>query len=137
MLVKTIAYTDYDGNERKEDFYFNLNKAELMEMELGVAGGLDAKIKRLAQKLDGPEIMKTFKEIIMKAYGEKSPDGRRLIKSEELSIAFTQTEAYSELLMELCTDGEKAAAFINAILPKIDDKSSIPAPTQPALRTVN
>ena len=93
MLVKTIKYEDYNGQEREEEFLFNLSKAELIEMELGVDGGLDSKIKRLTQTMNGPEIMKLFKEIIMKSYGVKSDDGKRLIKSEQLSLEFTQTEA--------------------------------------------
>lgn len=40
MLEKVITYTDYDGNERKEKFYFNLTKAELTEMELSMREGL-------------------------------------------------------------------------------------------------
>ena len=99
MLKKLIKYKDYNGTERQENFYFNLNKTELMEMETEV-------------------IMKAFKTIILKAYGEKSPDGRRFFKSEELSTAFTQTEAYNELYMELLSDAKKAAAFINALMPE-------------------
>lgn len=129
MLVKTIKYEDYNGVEREEDFYFNLSKADIIEMELGVDGGLDAKIKRLTQTMNGPEIMKLFKEIIFKAYGVKSDDGRRLIKSEQLSTEFSQTEAYSELLMELLSDPEKAAAFIKAIIPKAP-QPAIPAPPE-------
>lgn len=128
MLVKTIKYEDYNGQEREEEFLFNLSKAELIEMELGVDGGLDAKIKRLTQTMNGPEIMKLFKEIIMKSYGIKSDDGKRLIKNEQLSLEFTQTEAYSELLMELCSNPEAAANFIKAILPKVNNP--LPAPPE-------
>lgn len=128
MLVKTIKYEDYNGQEREEEFLFNLSKAELIEMELGVDGGLDSKIKRLTQTMNGPEIMKLFKEIIMKSYGVKSDDGKRLIKSEQLSLEFTQTEAYSELLMELCSNPEAAANFIKAILPKVNNP--LPAPPE-------
>ena len=130
MLVKTIEYEDFDGNQRKEDFYFGLTKAELMEMELSVSGGLDAKIKRLSQTLDGPEVMKTLKEIISKAYGIKSLDGKRMRKSPEISQEFFETEAYSVLIMELLTDPEKASDFIKGILPKLDNESSIPAPAE-------
>ena len=129
MLIKTIEYEDYNGMKRKEDFYFNLSKADIIEMELGVDGGLDAKIKRLTQTINGPEIMKLFKEIIFKAYGVKSDDGRRLIKSEQLSTEFSQTEAYSELIMELLSDPEAAAAFIKAIIPKVPNQA-IPAPPE-------
>ena len=99
MLKKTITYTDYDGNERTEDFFFNLTKAEIMEMEMSTNGGLTEMITRIIDTQDAPSIMKVFKEIIMKAYGEKSPDGKRMIKSPELSEAFSQTEAYSELIL--------------------------------------
>lgn len=118
MLKKLITYVDYDGRERKENFYFYLNKAELMEMELGVDGGMQQMIQLIIDKQDIPKIMDAFKRIILKAYGEKSPDGRRFIKSKELSEAFSQTEAYSNLYMELVTDANAAAAFINSIVPE-------------------
>lgn len=117
MLKKIITYTDYNGVERTEPFYFNLSKAELMEMELGVTGGMTEMLNKIIATKDAPSLMKTFKEMIMKAYGVKSDDGKRLIKSEELSIAFTQTEAYTVLFMELITDDKAAADFVNGIIP--------------------
>ena len=117
MLKKIITYTDYNGVERTEPFYFNLSKAELMEMELGVTGGMTEMLNKIIAAKDAPSLMKTFKEMIMKAYGVKSDDGKRIIKSEELSIAFTQTEAYSVLFMELITDDKAAADFVNGIIP--------------------
>ena len=117
MLKKIITYTDYNGVERTEPFYFNLSKAELMEMELGVTGGMTEMLNKIIAAKDAPSLMKTFKEMIMKAYGVKSDDGKRLVKSEELSIAFTQTEAYSVLFMELITDDKAAADFVNGIIP--------------------
>ena len=117
MLKKLIKYVDYDGHERSENFYFYMSKAELMEMELGTVGGMQNLIQLIIDKQDIPKIMEAFKTIILKAYGEKSPDGRRFIKSKELSEAFSQTEAYSNLYMELITDANAAAAFINGIVP--------------------
>ena len=117
MLKKTITYTDYNGSERTEDFYFNLTKAEITEMELSTTGGLAEMINRVVAAQDAPAIIKVFKELILKAYGEKSPDGKRFIKSEELATAFSQTEAYSILFMELATDAESAANFVNGIVP--------------------
>ena len=117
MLKKIITYTDYNNVERTEPFYFNLSKAELMEMELGVTGGMTEMLDKIIAAKDAPSLMKTFKEMIMKSYGVKSDDGKRLIKSEELSIAFTQTEAYSVLFMELITDDKAAADFVNGIIP--------------------
>ena len=128
MLKKTITYNDYNGNERTEDIYFNLTKAEIMEMELGTTGGLAEMLTRIVAAQDAPAIIKVFKDLVLKAYGEKSPDGKRFIKSEELSTAFSQTEAYSQLFMELATDADEAAKFVNGIVPaapKDDDKSSI------------
>ena len=117
MLKKTIEFTDYNGEKRKEDFYFNLSKAELMEMELGTSGGFAEMLQKLVDTQDIPEIMKIFKKVIMKAYGVKSPDGKRFIKSDELSKEFTETEAYSELFMELLSDTDAATAFVNGIIP--------------------
>ena len=117
MLKKLINYVDYDGKERSENFYFNLTKAELMDMELGTVGGMQQLIQLIIDKQDVPEIIKAFKKIIMMSYGEKSPDGRRFIKSDALSEAFAQTEAYSNLYMELISDASAAAAFINGIVP--------------------
>lgn len=127
MLKKTIAYTDYNGNERTEDFYFNLSKAEIMEMEMSTSGGLSEMIQNIVKTQDAPSIIKIFKDLILKAYGEKSPDGKRFIKNPELAAAFSQTEAYSQLFMELATDADKAAAFVNGIIPKDTDTSKIQA----------
>lgn len=128
MLKKTITYTDYNGIERTEDFYFNLTKAELMEMEIGTTGGMADMIKRIVDAKDAPAIIKIFKELVLKAYGEKSADGKRFVKSEEISNGFAQTEAYSQLFMELATDADAAAAFVNGIIPNIPG-----APTTPAI----
>lgn len=117
MLKRTMTYTDYDGNERTEDFYFNLTKAEIMEMDLSASGGLDKWITRIVAEQDGAKIVEIFKKIILKAYGEKSLDGKRFVKSDEISEAFSQTEAYSDLFVELATNAEKAAEFINGIVP--------------------
>lgn len=117
MLKKTITYPDYNGVERTEDFYFNLTKAEVMEMELSTAGGLAEMITKIVNAQDAPAIIKVFKDLILKAYGEKSPDGKRFVKSEALAEAFSQTEAYSQLFMELATDADAAADFVNGIVP--------------------
>lgn len=117
MLKETRTYTDYDGNQRTEDFYFNLTKAEIMEMDLSATGGLDKWIQKIINEQDGKKIVEIFKMIILKAYGEKSLDGKRFVKSPEISEAFSQTEAYSDLFIELATDAKKAAEFINGIVP--------------------
>lgn len=118
MLKKTIEYTDYNDVKRKEDFYFNLTKAEIMEMELSTTGGLAEMIQKIIDTQDTPQIIKLFKELVLKAYGEKSADGKRFIKNDEVRDGFAQTEAYSELFMELATDANAAAAFVNGIVPK-------------------
>ena len=128
MLKRTFTYVDYNGVERTEDHYFNLSKAELMEMELSTTGGLAEMINKIVAAQDAPAIIKMFKELVLKAYGQKSADGRRFIKSKELSDEFSQTEAYSQLFMELATDADAAAAFVNGIVPAMEEKSSIPAP---------
>ena len=117
MLKKTITYTDYNGLQRTEDYYFNLSMAEVAEMELSVNGGLSETLKRIIDAKEIPSLIKIFKDLILKAYGEKSADGKRFIKSPELSEEFSQTEAYSKLFMELALNDVKAADFVNGIVP--------------------
>ena len=129
MITKTIKYTDYNGVEREEKFLFNLTKAELMEMEMSTTGGMAETIQKIVETQDAPAIIKIFKELVLKAYGEKSADGKRFIKVNEagvpLSIGFSQTEAYSQLFMELATDAEAAANFVKGIVPNDIDTSKI------------
>lgn len=121
MLKKAIKYTDYNGVEREDTHYFNLSKAEIMEMELSTVGGFAEMIEKVVAAQDTPTIVAIFKDLILKAYGEKAPDGKGFMKLDEdgrpLSRKFSQTEAYSTLFMELATDAEAAAAFINGIVP--------------------
>ena len=124
MLKKTIKYTDYNGVEREEDFYFNLSKAEIAEMELEIPGGMTAMLQRITAAKDTPSLVKIFKDLILRSYGEKSADGKRFIKSAELKESFSQTEAYSELFMELATNADSASAFINGIIPADVAKAS-------------
>ena len=117
MLKKTITYVDYDGKSRTEDFYFNLTKAELTEMEMSHEGGLGKAIERIIQAQKIPQIIEIFKSLINKSYGVKSDDGRRFIKNEDILKEFTETEAYSDLFMELATNSDAASAFVNGIVP--------------------
>jgi hypothetical protein len=119
MYKKVIEYTDYDGNQRKETFYFNFSKAELSEMEMSAVGGFANQIQKIVDEHDNKRIIELFKDIILKSYGEKSADGKHFVKSPELSTAFSQTEAYSELFMELSSNTDSANAFINGIIPQI------------------
>lgn len=118
MIKKTITYIDYNDNERTEDFYFNLSKAELTEMELTETGGLVNLINRIIAEQDNKAIIEMFKDLVIKSHGVKSADGRKFIKNENTREDFTQTEAYSEIFMELATDADAAAVFVKGILPK-------------------
>lgn len=118
MLKKTISFTDYNGNQRTEDFYFNLTKAEIAEMELSTVGGLTQMLRGMIAAQDMPAIVKFVKDLILKSYGKKSPDGKRFIKNAELSEEFLQTEAYSILFMELSTNADETSKFVTNILPE-------------------
>lgn len=117
MLKKTITYTDYDNVKRTEDFYFNITMAELQEMELTTPGGFAALLRKIVDEKNVPEIYRLFKSIILKSYGIKSADGRRFIKSDEISKEFTETCAYGVLIEELTRDEKAGADFINAVMP--------------------
>ncbi len=127
MLKKTITYTDYDGLERTEEFRFNLTKAELVDMELTTAGTFSETMKRIIAEKDIIRIAKLFKELLLKSYGVKSDDGKRFVKSQELSEAFSQTEAYSDLYIELLSNPDEAAKFFAEVAPKMDEVSAVPA----------
>ena len=121
MIAKTVKYKDFNGVEREEKYFFNLTEAEVTEMELSVNGGLGESIKQIVAAQDNAQLIKIFKELLLKSYGEKSLDGKRFRKTDEngvpLSIAFSETEAYSTLFMELANDDDAAAEFVNGIMP--------------------
>lgn len=117
MIKETIKYIDFNGNEREEDFYFNLTKAEVMKMEMSVKGGLAEMIQRIVAAQDQPAIIAVFEDLITRSYGVKTPDGRGFKKSKELTEEFTCTEAFSQLYMKLATDADAAAKFVNGIVP--------------------
>lgn len=124
MIKWPITYTDYNGEKHTEDFYFNLNKAELMEMNLEAGGAYGEYLKRIVDQHDAKKIGQEFKRLITKAYGEKSPDGRRFVKSDELTDAFTQTEAYAELYVQLASDVELCEKFVQGVLPMVENSEA-------------
>lgn len=118
MYKITETYTDYDDNQRTEDFYFNYSEAELADLQFSVSGGLAGMINKIIKTNDMPKLVELFRELIQKAYGEKSNDGRRFMKSPELTKEFTETVAYSQIYMRLATDSKAAQEFINKVVPK-------------------
>lgn len=140
MLKRTFKYTDYNGKEREEEYRFNLSKAELLEMELSASGGMEAMLRQLVKAEDNKQIMAIFKEIILKSVGEVSPDGRRFIKNQEIRESFEQSEAFSELFVELATDADAAANFLKGIVPAelaANMKEAEAEANTPALTPVN
>ena len=131
MIKKTITYEDYNGVERTENFYFNLNKAEVLEMEMGTEGGMAESIQKIIDAKDAPAIIRVFKDLVLKAYGVKSDDGRRFMKTKpdgtRYADDFSETEAYSQIFMELATDADAAAKFVNDIIPAdLAQKAALP-----------
>ena len=118
MYKITETYTDYDDNQRTEDFYFNYSEAELTDLQFSVSGGLAGMIDKIIKTNDMPKLVELFRALSQKAYGEKSNDGRRFIKSPELTKEFTETVAYSQIYMRLATDSKAAQEFINKVVPK-------------------
>ena len=133
MIKKTINYVDYNGNERTEDHYFNLSKSEIMKMEMSVAGGFAEMIQRVVAAQDQTAIMKIFEDLIHKSYGVKTPDGKGFRKTAADLEAFVSTPAYDELFMELATNADAAANFVNGIIPADMAKQLKDMPQNPAL----
>jgi hypothetical protein len=117
MIKKTLTYTDYDGIERTETHYFNLNKAELHEMQHKTQGGFVGYVQKISETQDIPKLVELFKDLILRSHGSKSLDGKRFIKDPEFTKEFTQTEAYVNLYMELSSDADRAVEFVKGILP--------------------
>lgn len=120
MLTKKITYTDFNGEQHTDKFYFNLSKAELTKLQMTHPGGYAEYLNRIIDAKDQAELIEAFDNLIMMTYGEKSEDGKRFCKSKELSQAFRDTDAYSELFMELLTDPDKSAAFVEGVLPPMN-----------------
>ena len=118
MYIVPITFTDYDGEKHTENFMFNLNRAEVLQMQVSQKGGLAKHIREIIKEKDFGTLCEMWKEIILKAYGKKSEDGRRFIKSDELSKDFEQTEAFVELFTKLALDARAAAEFVNKIVPE-------------------
>lgn len=117
MIKRTIAYTDFDGNNREEDFYFHLTKQELVEMEASRLGGLGKFLEKIVAEQNKKQLVEYIKEFIVMSYGVKSPDGRRFTKTQEVKDAFTETEAFSALFMEMASDDEAFAKFVYGVIP--------------------
>ena len=139
MLKKTMTTVDVGGTERTEDYYFNLTKAEIMEMQLCTDGGFVATVKKIAEAKNQLELTRLFKKIICASYGVLSPDGRKFVKNQQVLDDFMATQAYSDLYIELLSgDGKAAEDFVNGILPKDLTNEAAKAPvSQPGLAVLN
>lgn len=138
MIKKTMTTVDFGGTERTEDYYFNLTKAEIMEMELNTEGGFNAMIKRIVEAKSQLELAQLFKQIICKSYGVLSPDGRKFIKNQAVLDDFMATQAFSDLYIELLGDGgKKAADFFEGVMPADMQDKPDTAPAQPGLAVVS
>lgn len=130
MLKKTVTYIDFDGNERTEDFFFNLTEQEIAEMELSTEGGLGNFINKAVAAKSQVELIELFKKLILAAYGVKSADGRRFVKNDAVREDFMSTQAFSDIYMELVQDADKASAFFNGVVPKEKNKAPVALPAR-------
>lgn len=126
MLKKVIKYKDFDGNDREDAFYFNLTRAECMELEVDTKDGMERVLKEISNESNPKLVYEQFKKLVSKAYGEKSADGLRFYKSDEIAASFAATEAYSELLIELATNADAASEFVNKVIPQAPNNVAKP-----------
>lgn len=139
MLKKTMTTVDFGGTERTEDYYFNLTKAEIMEMQLCTDGGFVETVKKIVEAKNQLELTHLFKKIICASYGVLSPDGRKFVKNQQVLDDFMATQAYSDLYIELLSgDGKAAEDFVNGILPKdLTNEAAKAHVSQPGLAVLN
>jgi hypothetical protein len=136
MIKKTITYETFDGGSVTEDFYFNMSKAELVELEISQKDGFGEALQRMIKSEDNMAILEAFKSIIMMSIGRKSDDGKRFIKNDQIRDEFMQTNAYSELFFEIAQDADQASSFIRGILPSslnadVPEPENVPLPEDP------
>ena len=117
MIKKTVTYTDYNGEQRTETFYFHYTEAEILDMEMSEEGSFADRIQRIIDAKDKTALMKLIKKFVIDAYGVKSEDGKRFMKNDELKTAFLECPAYSDIFMEMVTNDEIAAEFVNGVIP--------------------
>lgn len=123
MFCKELEYEDFNGVTRTEKFWFHFSKAEILERQMSEYGGFDKTVQKIIDTNDVPKLVSIFKEFILKAYGEKSEDGRRFIKEDPVTgrplyKEFAETQAYSDYFMLLATDSKAASEFVNGVYPK-------------------
>lgn len=145
MLKKTITYENFNGETVTEDHFFHLSKADLIELELSADGGMEARLTKIVASGNNREIFGEFKKLLLLAYGTRSEDGKRFVKTQELRDKFVSSEAFSALLMELLQDGDAASEFVNGMIPhglsaeisKPEESSKMPESTpDPTPRTL-
>lgn len=118
MLKKTITYTDYDGMERTEDFWFNLSKTELTKLDAELPGGVLGVLRKIIDKKDRKALVDFIETLILRSYGEKTLDGKRFVKTPDMVEEFMQTPAYDELFMSILSDTDSQTSFINGVIPQ-------------------
>lgn len=120
MVAKKITYTDFTGKEITEVFYFNLTQVELAEMNLNIDGGFDQLSDRFKQKPDAAQMVDIFKALMHKAVLEKTPDGKRYVKSKEISDSFVASDAYSQLFIEmiLSENSDNVLNFLSKVITR-------------------
>ena len=145
MLKRSVNYTNFDGEAKNKTFYFNLTKTELLELDGSAEGGLAASLQRIVDSQEGASLIAEFKKIILLAYGERSDDGDRFVKSDDIREAFSQTAAFDALFMELAQDDKKASDFILGLMPaeltsqmqdEINKSRPVPTPNVPAQQPI-
>ena len=117
MIKRTVTYEDYNGEKRTETFYFHYTEAEILDMEMSEEGSFAERIQRIIDAKDNTALMKLIKKFVIDAYGVKSDDGKRFMKNDEVKAAFLECPAYSDIFMDMVTDEDIAAEFVNGVIP--------------------
>lgn len=117
MQKLTIQFENFDGETVSEDLYFHLNIKELQAMEEWPVP-LTKRIADLTNTQDGKKAFELMRDIIEAAYGERSEDGKRFIKNEEVLKNFTQGLTYDEVIIKFIDGSMDLAKFIEGLLPK-------------------
>ena len=122
MIIKTLTFKNFLGEEETSDFYFNMSEGELTLMQVRAIDqkheSFTDKLDKIAKGLQGAALADVIEELVLKSYGVKSTDGKLFVKNPQILESFTASGAYSVLITELFSIEGSLTEFVNGVVPE-------------------
>lgn len=118
MYADKVKFVDFLGVEKEVVCYFNYDEHEILTMEAGQTESVSEHLSNILGSKNKQEIMDTFSEFVLNAYGELTEDGNVLMKTPEIRQRFKCSRAYNAIIMKFMTNPDTyASKFINSVMP--------------------